>query len=36
MVMMAENMRTEGVWDAVMSTPEATRGMQRVGLNLRI
>ena len=34
MVLMAENMRTGGVWEAVMSTPEATRAMDRVGLKL--
>jgi hypothetical protein len=33
MVLMAANMHSEGVWEAVMSTPEAIRAMQRVGLN---
>jgi len=32
MTLMAENMRSEGVWQAVMSTPEAQCGMDRVGL----
>jgi hypothetical protein len=28
---MAENLRTESVWRAVMSTPEARRGMTAAG-----
>jgi hypothetical protein len=34
MVLMAENVRTGSVWEAIMSTSEATRGMDRVGLKL--
>lgn len=32
MLLMAENLRTGSVWDAVMSTPEAQRAMDAVGL----
>ena len=32
MVLMAENLRSESVWDSVMSTPEAKRGMEAAGL----
>lgn len=35
LVLMAENARSEGVWEAVMSTPEAGRAMTSVGLKLR-
>ena len=31
-LLMVENMRTGGVWDAVMSTPDARRAMDAVGL----
>jgi len=33
MLTMAENLRTGSVWEAVMSTPEAKRGMAAVGLS---
>jgi len=33
MLTMAENLRTGSVWEAVMSTPEAQRGMAAVGLS---
>ena len=32
MLIMAENYRTGSVWEAVMSTPEARRGMAAAGL----
>jgi hypothetical protein len=32
MLLMAENERSQSVWEAVMSTPEASRGMERAGL----
>jgi hypothetical protein len=34
MLLMAENTRSGAVWDAIMSTPEAQRGMEAVGLKL--
>jgi hypothetical protein len=34
MLLMAENARSGAVWHAVMSMPEAQRGMQTAGLRL--
>jgi len=34
MLLMAENARSGAVWDAIMSTPEAKRGMDAVGFKL--
>ena len=32
-LLMAENLRTEFVWDTFMKNPEAIRGMQRAGFH---
>jgi hypothetical protein len=34
MLMMAENTRSEQIWDSIMSTPEAKRGMDLAGLRI--
>jgi len=35
MLLMAENARTGAIWQSVMSTPDAQRGMDLAGLRLR-
>jgi hypothetical protein len=34
MLLMAENLRTQSVWNAIASTPEATRAFTAAGLKL--
>jgi hypothetical protein len=36
MLMMAENLRSESVWEMIMSTPEAKRGMELAGLRTAV